>query len=224
VEYRVEELAAAADLSVDTIRYYQKLNLLASPVKRGRIGVYSSHHRRRLDEIRRLSDEGFTLTQIGRLLDTSSDRILEALRGDGAVEVVGRAELAELTGLDPSLLAIAVDTGLVRAHPGTDDSYGQDTADMLRAAAVILESGLPLDELTAIAVEHAAHVENIVDRAIDLFGRLAPQDGAEENDGSALISRLVPAVSDLVAQHFRQTLVSRATQRVAEHDVVEVAQ
>ena len=200
MEYRVEELAAAADLSVDTIRYYQKLNLLASPVKRGRSGLYTQLHRRRLDEIRRLGDEGFTLSQIGRLLDTSSDRMLEALRGGDAVEVVGRAELAKLTGLDPDLLAIAIDAGLVRAHPGTDDSYGQDVVDMLRAAAVILESGLPLDELTAIAVEHAAHVEDIVDRAIDLFGRLAAKD-----DGSALISRLVPAVSELVAQHFRQT-------------------
>ena len=34
---RVEQLAGRAELSVDTVRYYQKLGLLHPPLKEGRV-------------------------------------------------------------------------------------------------------------------------------------------------------------------------------------------
>ena len=37
---RVEDLARAADVSVDTIRFYQKRRLLPPPTRRGRIAWY----------------------------------------------------------------------------------------------------------------------------------------------------------------------------------------
>ena len=37
---RVEDLARAADVSVDTIRFYQKRRLLPPPTRKGRIAWY----------------------------------------------------------------------------------------------------------------------------------------------------------------------------------------
>jgi DNA-binding transcriptional MerR regulator len=42
---RVEQLAAAADTSVDTIRYYQARGLLPAPTRKGRVAWYSQDHR-----------------------------------------------------------------------------------------------------------------------------------------------------------------------------------
>lgn len=54
MSYRVEELAAEAGVSVDTIRYYQAKGLLPSPVRVGRVGWYGDDHVARLARIRRL--------------------------------------------------------------------------------------------------------------------------------------------------------------------------
>ena len=60
----VGALAAAAEVSVDTVRYYQHLGLLEPPRREGRRAVYGPSHLARMGEIRRLAAAGFTLDQI----------------------------------------------------------------------------------------------------------------------------------------------------------------
>ncbi len=48
---RVEELARRADVSVDTIRFYQKRRLLPPPRRDGRIAWYGVGHVERLARI-----------------------------------------------------------------------------------------------------------------------------------------------------------------------------
>ena len=64
MEYRVDELAARAGTSVDTVRFYQTRSLLPPPARKGRIAWYSDDHLDRLQRIRRLKDAGFTLESI----------------------------------------------------------------------------------------------------------------------------------------------------------------
>ena len=68
---RVEELAAQAGTSVDTIRYYQGMGLLPPSTKDGRTARYGAEHLSRLTTIRTLADDGFTLAQIKRLIDVA---------------------------------------------------------------------------------------------------------------------------------------------------------
>ncbi|NNC43770.1 MAG: MerR family transcriptional regulator, partial [Acidimicrobiia bacterium] len=42
--FRVEELATATGLAVDTIRYYQSRGLLDPPTREGRTAVYNETH------------------------------------------------------------------------------------------------------------------------------------------------------------------------------------
>jgi DNA-binding transcriptional MerR regulator len=70
---RVEDLARAADVSVDTIRFYQKRRLLPPPTRRGRIAWYGPEHTERLARIRDLQRRGFSLALIRRMLDGELD-------------------------------------------------------------------------------------------------------------------------------------------------------
>ena len=55
---RVEELAERADVSVDTIRFYQKRQLLPPPAREGRVAWYGPEHVERLARIRELRADG----------------------------------------------------------------------------------------------------------------------------------------------------------------------
>ena len=71
--YSVEDLALKAEISVDTIRYYQGLGLIPSPQKNGRRAVYGGEHVSRLEEIKKLAFEGFSLPQISLLKEETLD-------------------------------------------------------------------------------------------------------------------------------------------------------
>src|SRR3981081_2049789 len=77
--YRVEELAAKADISVDTVRYYQAKDLLPPPARAGRVAWYDDEHLGRLAQIRRLQGRGFSLAVIRRLLNGEPDHAGEEL-------------------------------------------------------------------------------------------------------------------------------------------------
>ena len=81
--FRVEQLAAEAELSVDTIRYYQGLGLLPPTTREGRTARYGPEHLGRLRAIRALADDGFKLAQIKRLLaDDHAARMAATLDSD----------------------------------------------------------------------------------------------------------------------------------------------
>ncbi len=81
MEYRVEEIARAAGVSVDTVRFYQSRGLLPPPERRGRTAIYSDQHLDTLRRIRALNRQGLTLEAVGRLLagEAESDGIRASL-------------------------------------------------------------------------------------------------------------------------------------------------
>src|SRR5213079_2147316 len=78
-ELRVEDLAGRADVSVDTIRFYQKRRLLPPPERRGRIAWYGTEHVERLARIKDLQRRGFSLAVIRRIVTGDLDRADEPL-------------------------------------------------------------------------------------------------------------------------------------------------
>ena len=66
-------LARAAGVGVETVRYYQRRGLLAEPPRpMGEVRRYSDQDVRRLKFIRSAQSAGFTLAEIGELLDLSA--------------------------------------------------------------------------------------------------------------------------------------------------------
>src|SRR5215831_5305818 len=99
---RVEDLARAADVSVDTIRFYQKRRLLPPPTRRGRIAWYGPEHVERLARIRDLQRRGFSLALIRRMLDGELDAADVPLAAAVAAAAASPADddSAELLTLD----------------------------------------------------------------------------------------------------------------------------
>ena len=221
----VDQVAAAAGLGIDTVRYYQRLGLIPAPIRKGRRAAYHEDHVARLAEIRRLADDGFTLAQIGALgdepvaTDPASD--LRRLAVDALDRSLSRAEVADRAGVPESLVALLVDNGLLAPlSDGPEPRFDDGAVSMVRAGLAISAAGVPLDELVALATDHGAHVDEVVERAIDLFERHVRTGNAEPSteDPSpqelvAVVHSLLPAVTRLVAQHFHRTLVARARDR-----------
>ena len=174
MQYRVEELARAAGVGVDTIRFYQGRGLLPRPRRRGRVALYDDGHLRRLRRIRALLAEGFTLAQIGRLLARGGGRersLLRALEESREGERTwSRAELAAESGIPEALITAACSAGLVEpVVVDGEERFGEADLRMARAALALLRSGIPLDELLRLAIWHSRRIAETCDRAIDLF-------------------------------------------------------
>lgn len=88
--YSIGELAKATETKVETIRYYERIGLLAAPARTG--GNYRSYDvddLARLSFIRRARNLGFTLDQVRALLGLSDKQDSEC----GAVDVIAREHL-----------------------------------------------------------------------------------------------------------------------------------
>lgn len=95
----IDELAAAAGMTVRTTRYYASLGLLPPPAKRDRMAWYDDTHLARLEMVRALQDHGFTLQAI--------EGYLQSLPADAAIEdlAVQRAMLTSWTPAGPQELS-----------------------------------------------------------------------------------------------------------------------
>ncbi len=238
MEFRVSELAEAAGVGVDTVRFYQARGLIPAPERRGRFAIYGSAHLERLRRIRGLLDSGFSLAQIRQLLesDDSGERpagtseagappstrggdrgLLQALAQRGVGEgTLGRAELASETGVPEALIASSVQAGLLKPiEIGGEQRFPRSDLEMLRSALEILGTGLPLDRLLELGGEHAHHVDRIAEQAIDLFDDSIRKPLGDDDEGVRRVFEiLLPRVTQVVALHFQRTIVARALARL----------
>ena len=120
----ISALARSSGVGVETVRYYQRRGLLATPERGEGIRRYDAADARRLGFIRGAQRAGFTLEQIGELLhldagldrararELASERIaaldakiaeMQAARGTGAVGAampcVGRGAMPDHRGV-----------------------------------------------------------------------------------------------------------------------------
>jgi len=233
---RVEELAGRAGVSVDTVRFYQKQRLLPPPVREGRVAWYTGEHLARMARVKELRRRGFTLAVIRRFLDGELDRADEPLvaavseaaggsaGGDGGEEeFVTAEELAARSGVPLPLIESLAREGLLvpRLHEG-ETRYTADDLAVVSAGLRLLEVGLPLAGLLELARAHHAAVRTVAAQAVELFDSavrrpLRESDRAEEEKAEALVEAfrvVLPAVSELVAHHFRRVLLQVAQEHL----------
>ena len=230
MEHRVDELAAAADVSVDTVRFYQSRGLLPPPRREGRVAWYDDEHLARLGRIKALQAKGFSLAAIRRFLDGELDAADEALMtavagGDGDGPLLTLDELAAATGLPAALLQAVEREGLLipRLVDG-EPRYTRADAEGARAGLGLLEHGLPLADLLDLARAHHAAVRDTAERAVALFdehvrGPLS-REGLDAAEAAARLvaafDEVLPATVTLVAHHFRRTLLAVAAEHVEQ--------
>lgn len=104
----IGSIAAAGDVGVETIRFYQRKGLLQTPTREAGIRRYGSEDVRRLRFIRQAQTAGFTLEEIKELLDLDAgeDRSRARELARSRIKVL-EGKIAELTHARDSLRRLA---------------------------------------------------------------------------------------------------------------------
>ena len=225
---RVEELAAAVGLRVDTLRFYQSRGLLPPPDRVGRVAIYGDDHLQRLERIRDLKRQGLTLAQIQRVLARNAvelDPLMDALEEGMGPRRLSRSELASQAGVPEALIQAGISAGLLEPlEVEGEERFADSDVEMARAGLSLLEAGFPLQELVAHAVTHAQNVQQLCDDAIELFDahiRKRAERAPDTQEITEIFRHLLPQVTRLVAVHFQRTLVTRALNRLRGKQDVE---
>jgi len=178
-EFRVDELARAAGTTVRNLRAYQDRGLLPPPERRGRTGYYTSAHLARLRLIGALLNRGYSIANIGELLEAwHSGGDLGALLGlesaitspwsDEEPQYVSLPQLMKDFGrqLTPASLARVISLGIVELD-GTRARV--PSMRMLFAARELNEAGIPLDEMLNIVRMLRGNVERVANEMVLLI-------------------------------------------------------
>ena len=222
MEFRVEALASAAGVRVDTVRFYQTKGLIPKPMRRGRVAIYGETHLERLRRIRRLLERGFTLAQIQQVLEgpgeADSEPLLDVLVEQGVGRrTLNRSELAAEANVPEALIQAAQAARLITPiEVDGEERFSEADVEMGRAALAILGAGFPLDALLDLSMRHARHVGEMADRAIDLFDEHIRKTERDDAEITEAFRQLMPEVTRLVALHFQRTLVGRALDRLGQ--------
>lgn len=242
MDYRVEQLAAACDISVDTVRFYQSRGLLPAPRREGRVALYGPEHLERVQSIRDLQAKGLTLAVIARVLEGSLDHgdadlaaaVASAQSEDEpAEEFLTIDQVAALSGVPSGLLRAVERAGLrLGRRVDGEERFTRADVDLVKQGMRLLEAGLPLDALLEIATAYDAAARTVAARAVELFDTHVrgpvhasgvPGDEAAERLVAAF-RELLPAVTGLVAHHFRRTLLALAEEHIERGgDEAEIA-
>ena len=137
------------------------------------------------------------------------------------------AGLAAEVGASITLLESVARAGLLLPHHVDADGVARFSAadvEAVRAGLTLLDAGLPLAELLALAGPTDAAVADVAGRAVDAFLRFVRDpvlgtttDGEEAADRLVTAyERMLPATERLVAHHLRRRLILAALERLAE--------
>jgi len=227
VEYRIEQLARASGMAVDTIRFYQGKGLLDAPRREGRVTWYAESHLERLGRIRELQRRGFTLTVIRRFLEgelePSDESLVAAVTRPSSPQTLTLDELAERSGVAVPLLKNLEQAGLlVPAEGGDVPLYPADDLDAIAAGMKLIAAGVPLGPLIELASEYADATDRVARKAVDLFDRHVREriqsEGGETEAAERrlleLFNELLDASGLLVRHHFQRTLLRAAREHI----------
>jgi DNA-binding transcriptional MerR regulator len=212
--WRIDELARQAGVTVDTIRYYAREGLLEPPERSGRHKLYGAAHLERLERIRDLQGQRFSLAAIRALLSVDRPGI------EGLFVSEGRRysfdDLVERSGLPAELVGRLREVGML-ADPASlgHEDYDESDLGLLRAVVELRDIGMTeaiLVELAAIYVRHFRALQKDVHAMLAGEGRDWDPDEmvAVQRRLTANARRMVPAV-DRVLNYVHQRTIQRLT-------------
>jgi DNA-binding transcriptional MerR regulator len=185
-EYRMEELAEAAGITVRTLRFYRERKLIPPPRREGRIAWYDDHHLARLRTITALLERGHTLNAIAELTEAfecgRDVGELLGLTGEPTEETPVRLTPEELADyfegeVTPENLQAALDLGYI----GTDgDEIVHISRRLLDVSAALVREGVPLAEVMAAGRQVREHADAMAELFLTILRTHAPQAEPEK--------------------------------------------
>ena len=180
-EYRTEELAREAGITVRTLRFYRERGLLPPPRREGRIAWYDDHHLARLRTIAALLERGHTLNGIAELADAlDQGRDVADLLGVGGpteeepVRLTPEELAARFEGqVTPENLAAALELGYL----GTDgDEIVHISRRLLDVSTTLVREGIPLAEVLAAGARVREHADALAELFTGIILRHKSED------------------------------------------------
>ncbi len=211
--WRIDALAREADITVDTIRFYQREGLLPAAERVGRTKEYSTEHLDRIHQIRDLQQRRFSLAAIKALLNSDRQDLVDGIfAGEGGLSY-SYADLIERSNLDEGTVDRLRDHGLLRdpAEFGRA-AYDATDLDVLRAISELTKLNLPDDVLVELASIYVEGVEAMQGQVLELFSgtRGRTWDPAElaafQRSVAASAGQLLPLVTRIVEYVHQRTL------------------
>ncbi|MWK35341.1 MerR family transcriptional regulator [Actinomadura sp. J1-007] len=217
-EYRIGELAQAADVPVRTLRYYQERKLLPPPRRAGRIGLYSEEHLARLRMIGNLLERGHTLEGIRELLSAWEQGrdigtvlgVEKAVTTPWSTETPVTMTLAELAELFPGEIdPEAVERAVAMGHIEIDgDRVTHWSRRQLEATVALVRAGVPLGEVLSASRELQRSMDELAAMFVRLItthvvDRIAQQD---LGDLTRILARLRPGAQVTVEAGFARAM------------------
>ena len=163
------------------VRAYQDRGLLPPPEKRGRKGIYSEAHLARLRLITQLLERGYTMANIGELLEVwEKGQDISALLGleqavtspfsDEIPDYVTMTEGLKKYGLKitPKALAKAINLGIVE-RKGV--RFKIPSPRLLYAGGELTQAGIPLEDMLDTLGDLRDNVERVADQMVGLVAR-----------------------------------------------------
>lgn len=206
-EYRMEELARLAGITVRTLRFYRERKLIPPPRREGRIAWYDDDHLARLRTIAALLERGHTLTGIAELaeaLDHGRD-VADLLGVEPTEEEPVRLTPEELAArfegqVTTENLAAALDLGYL----GTDGGeIVHISRRLLDVSSALVREGIPLAEV----LQAGARVREHADALAEMFAELVLRHGPEED-----LHRLRPLARSVIEAEMSLALDRRLGQ------------
>src|SRR3954451_11208369 len=101
--WRIDDLAHRAELTVDTVRFYQREGLLPAGIRVGRTKQYGPEHLERTEQTRDLQARRFSLAAIKALLESERHDLVDGIfAGEGGLSY-SLEDLVERSALDAAL-------------------------------------------------------------------------------------------------------------------------
>jgi DNA-binding transcriptional MerR regulator len=224
-EYRIDDLARAAGVTVRNVRVYQDRGLLQPPRRQGRAAWYNEAHLQRLQLISKLLHSGFTFAHIGNFIEA-----LET--GAGVVELLGfkdilaeqwadeipthftRSELASMLGVAEISPEIEKRTTDLQVVAPEGDGFKVLSPSLLRSGFEMMAEGFSLEDVLDISEVLAADMRVLVEHLVDciverLFSRrFAGWESQPEelSDIATLVDHLRPIAQKSVNAHFTRSM------------------
>jgi DNA-binding transcriptional MerR regulator len=221
-DFRVEELADAAGISIELLRSYQSKGLLPPPRHEGRVAHYGERHLDRLRHILDLKARGYSLKAITEVLKHGwAESPLEPPNE----ELFSLREVAERTKVPPALLRSLEASGVLRPRrEGSELRYTVYDVRAVRMLLSLLGSGLPMEEFMRVAHVQLEAVDKVAEGAVELFMRyvrdpLLSQGLPEGEEAERMVGGfrlMLEATTLLLAYNFQRTVLS-ALQGELEH-------
>jgi DNA-binding transcriptional MerR regulator len=179
-EYRMEELARLAGITVRTLRFYRERKLIPPPRREGRIAWYDDHHLARLRTIAALLERGHTLTGIAELAEALdhgrdvADVLGVAPTEEEPVRLTPEELAARFEGeVTAENLAAALDLGYL----GTDgDEIVHISRRLLDVSSALVREGIPLAEVLTAGQRVREHADALAEMFAELVLRHAGED------------------------------------------------